>query len=797
MTAFNDPIELFDHLLKNSADDLEAGLAQTLNITDDTRLKTHQLITAHLKNKAHTLFKQTIEQSSDLLNNNKNLSRLKDECISHFTLDTLLGAGGMGVVYLAHRNDGQFKQQVAIKIIYPSITALHGTQNLSREAQYLAQLTHPNIAGVLDAGECEFGMYMVMEYIEGTTLLTYCHEHNLNTKQRLSLFCKVCDAVSYAHQNRVIHADLKPSNILVNKQGEPKLVDFGIARAINSEQTDFVVDEYIKALSQEYASPEQLAGQTLTTQSDVYSLGKVLSILILNKNNDLIQISNKSVANELKNRYASCFELKSDINRLLTNLPISTNTNTLYLFSKLLKRHPLSTALLSLLIITTFIFYGVLWQQNKKLQEEQELANAALDFMLNTFEQGNPEINKGKDVLAKDLLIQLQKQTLLQFDDKPEIQYKLNKKIGDSLTSLGEYQKANIAYEQALKTVKDDSNQYSADFWLSSEIAENLIQLDEFDLADITLKEPLKKMGKSQSRYSLLKGNIAAGNENYQEANNHYITALKHVKDQKLRSSILSAQASNLIDLSEYQQSLKLRKESLEILVQNYPTEIHLIAHARHEVGTLLSDLGEFEESLKYSELSITESTEIYGQSHPIVAERMANVANTYASLKKVDIAIPIFEKAIDILNSFYETPNINIAFIYVYLANAQIDNKSFEAALANYDTALNINDTVSHSDAHISVSALNGKAVVYRDMKQFTKAAITFTELLQIVTDEYGKNHPRRGIILANTMPVHKALGNLKQAKLNAKEAIRIFDEQYGDDNHYTKVVQGRLDKL
>ena len=189
-----------------------------------------------------------------------------------------LGFGGMGAVYLAERADGKFEQKVAIKMLKREFNVKKIRQTFKREKEILSKLNHPNIARLLDAGTTNDGVpYLVMEYIEGLPIDKFCEKKNLSLKPRLKLFNKICEAVSFAHQNLIIHRDLKPSNILVNEKGEPKLLDFGISkllRAENSEEKTLVTA--FGAMTPEYASPEQIRGETASTATDIYSLGVVL-----------------------------------------------------------------------------------------------------------------------------------------------------------------------------------------------------------------------------------------------------------------------------------------------------------------------------------------------------------------------------------------------------------------------------------------------------------------------------------------------------------------------------------------
>ncbi len=195
-----------------------------------------------------------------------------------------LGRGGMGVVYLGVREDDQFKQHVAIKVLKRGMDTDEIIQRFKLERQLLAALNHPGIARFHDGGVTDDGLpYFAIEYVEGQPLDEYCDTRRLRIAERLELFRSVCAAVHYAHQNLVVHRDLKPSNILVTKEGVPKLLDFGIAKLINPQLSMAEVDPTapeMRIMTPEYASPEQVRGNPISTASDVYSLGVLLYELV-------------------------------------------------------------------------------------------------------------------------------------------------------------------------------------------------------------------------------------------------------------------------------------------------------------------------------------------------------------------------------------------------------------------------------------------------------------------------------------------------------------------------------------
>ncbi len=204
--------------------------------------------------------------------------------IGSYQIKRLLGEGGMGAVYLAERNDGQYEKEVALKIIRPGRQTDEIISRFRIERQILARLDHPNIAQLLDGGMTAEGYpYLVMEYVKGAPLLQYCDAHRLTVQQRLIFFQAVCEAVQFAHRNLVVHRDLKPSNILVTRDGLVKLLDFGIAKLLDPGITDLSVWETrpeLRIMTPEYAAPEQVCGNPITTATDVYALGVLLYELL-------------------------------------------------------------------------------------------------------------------------------------------------------------------------------------------------------------------------------------------------------------------------------------------------------------------------------------------------------------------------------------------------------------------------------------------------------------------------------------------------------------------------------------
>lgn len=439
-----------------------------------------------------------------------NLTSLKNKTIGNYTLIKEIGHGGMGVVYLASRND-DFRKLVAVKFVKSGLDSKEVLRRFKNERQILASLHHPNIAQLLDGGTTESGVpYFVMEYIEGLPLLHYCEEHQLSTNERLDLFKIICSAVQHAHQNLVIHRDLKPNNILVTHEGEVKLLDFGVAKFLNPElvgelnqtQTQF------RVMTPEYASPEQIKGMHITTASDIYSLGVVLYELLTgerpfkfegknleqilqdvtksepiapseifskkvssSKSDQKSKIKNqKSLSGDLDKivlmalrkepvrRYKSVEQFSEDIQRHLKGLPVIARPNTFsYRAEKFLRRNLAASFVGTLLILSLLGGIGVsLWQAREAAKErdraknEQMKAENLTRFMSRILQAASPE-QKGKDVKIIEVLNDAEQNIETEFANQPEQKAQGYQSLGFTYFGIQEYEKANSLLQKSLQ----------------------------------------------------------------------------------------------------------------------------------------------------------------------------------------------------------------------------------------------------------------------------------------------------------------------------------------------------------
>ena len=299
--------QTFEAALDKPAKDRSVFLHFVCGADEDLRLEVEALLHSHNESgdfldspvvqladfiAADSVLAETLEHGAS----GKGLARTGDNLqgyrVGPYEFERCIGRGGMGSVWLATRSDREYKKKVAVKVVRHGMDSQEILRRFRMERQMLANLEHPNIARLIDGGSTPEGMpFLVMEYVEGTPIDQYCESHQLTVNQRLELFRQVCASVQYAHQNLIVHRDIKSGNILVNFEGVPKLLDFGIAKLVsrdNANLSSVSVDlsqtlPHLRPMTLDYASPEQVRGDLITTATDVYSLGVLLYKLLCGK----------------------------------------------------------------------------------------------------------------------------------------------------------------------------------------------------------------------------------------------------------------------------------------------------------------------------------------------------------------------------------------------------------------------------------------------------------------------------------------------------------------------------------
>ncbi|HEX3556946.1 MAG TPA: tetratricopeptide repeat protein [Thermoanaerobaculia bacterium] len=420
-----------------------------------------------------------------------------------------IGSGGMGAVYLARRDDEQYERLVAVKVLRWGLDSPEARHRFLAERQILARLEHPNIARLYDGGTTEEGRpYLVMELVEGLPVDVYCDRHRLTVGQRLDLFRRICGAVQYAHQNLLVHRDLKPANILVTAAGEPKLLDFGIAKrleedcGLGGDPDDTLAG--LRVMTPVYASPEQVQGRAVTTASDVYTLGVLLYELLAGRlpyrlashrdqdvaaaivgqepeppsqsllhspspepiaaarctrpralarrlRGDLDAIVLRALSKAPQSRYASVALLSQDLERHLAHRPVTARPNTLlYRAGKLVRRNPATAAAASLVVLLGLGLLASFAVQERRVARERDKARYTLAFLVDTFKQADPYHARGEGLTAREILDQGAARVSRELAGQPDVQAELLDSIGEVALGLGRYDQAEPLLERAL-----------------------------------------------------------------------------------------------------------------------------------------------------------------------------------------------------------------------------------------------------------------------------------------------------------------------------------------------------------
>ena len=426
-----------------------------------------------------------------------------------------IGKGGMGEVYRALRVDAQYHKEVAIKAIRAGRESAFVVSRFKNERQILAKLEHPNIARLLDGGTTPEGVpYLVMELIEGESIIEFCNRRGLDVTARLKLFLQVCAAVQFAHQRLIVHRDIKPGNILVTADGTPKLLDFGISKILGDENEAASAERtitVIRMLTPAYASPEQTKGEPITTASDVYSMGAVLYELLagrrpyhaegtpeeiarvicehepekpssaaqsslgqgsinLPKNEtvhkatkclrgDLDRIVLMALRKEPQRRYASASEFAADIQRYLNHEAVLAVPPSLgYRTRKFARRYRVALATASAFALVLMAAAGVSIREGIRANREAPVAEAVNEFLQNDLlaqasasAQSGPKTKPDPHLEVRTALDRAAQRIEGRFAKQPEVEASIRDTMGWTYLDLGSYPEARKQLEQALE----------------------------------------------------------------------------------------------------------------------------------------------------------------------------------------------------------------------------------------------------------------------------------------------------------------------------------------------------------
>lgn len=471
--------KLFFEALELESQERDVWLTEQCGMDEELRAEVERLLASD--ERASTVLLSAVAASVTALEDHSEPPETLTKRIGPYEVLAEIGRGGMGVVYRARRDDDVFRKQVAIKVVKRGMDTDQILARFRHERRILARLEHPYIARIIDGGSEGGAPYLVMEYVEGLPLTDYCARNELDLRSRLELFCKVCAAVEYAHRHLIVHRDLKPSNILVDRDGTPKLLDFGIAKLLAVEDgekaTLTVEDTYL--LTPQYASPEQVAGEPITTASDIYSLGAILYELLTGSQphritsntpvslvraiceeelrpasrsareslnppidpakltGDLDNILMTAMCKDPHERYGSVHVFSEDLQRFVMDRPVLARSQTLrYRITKFLRRNRVYVIAASLaaigLIAGTLVSIYQAHRAERRFQQVRTLANSFL-FEIHDEIETLPGSTRARELMVRTALRYLNNLAVESSDD-PSLQWELAtayQKIGD------------------------------------------------------------------------------------------------------------------------------------------------------------------------------------------------------------------------------------------------------------------------------------------------------------------------------------------------------------------------------
>lgn len=603
-------------------------------------------------------------------------SSMSGKIIGVYKIEKEIGRGGMGAVYLARRADREFEKRVAVKLIKRGLDTDDIIRRFRQERQILATLDHPNITRLIDGGATEDGLpFLVVDYVEGMPLNKYCAEKSLSIKDKLKLFLQICSAVSYAHQNLIIHRDIKPSNILVTNEGVPKLLDFGIAKLLETDASATLdpTQTATQVMTPAYASPEQVLGQPLTTATDVYSLGIVLYELLTGQrafklntssspekivrvitgseppkpssvaepekssggNNyamtkairsqlrgDLDNIVLMAMRKEPDRRYASVEQFASDITRYLEGLPVLARQDTFaYRASKFVSRNKAAVAAGTGVAISLIAGIAATTRQARIARREREIAD-------NERDKARTEARKAEKV-SRFL------QQMLGSAD-PRAQGKDVRVVEILNLAAGEIE-------------KEFARQPEIAAGLHATLGKTYLSLGLLDKAEWHFKNAL------DLNLQLF-------------GNNHRETALSRNNLGKI-----------LYDKGSIEPAEDLFREALSIMHDNDEKDSLETAFILSNLGDLLLFNGDYEEFLEVNAREFLIRKNHQGEDHPDVARLLNSLAHGYGMLGRWKEAENLSRQSLAIFQNYYKGEHMDVAQAMFRLAVQYLRNDHFE----------------------------------------------------------------------------------------------------------------------
>lgn len=758
---------------------------------------------------------------------------LAGRVIGAYRLIRELGRGGMGIVCLAERADGQFEQQVALKLIKRGMDSDEILRRFLRERQILARLQHRNIARLLDGGVSDDGSpYFAMEYIAGTPLLDYCDANRLDIDRRLALFREVGEAVHYAHQQLVVHRDLKPSNILVTGTGEPKLLDFGIAKLLDTREGQEgagLTRTGVRLMTPEYGAPEQIRGEAVSTATDVYTLGVILYELLTGRRpyrvetptpaeladaitgseaerlaaavqrpavrrgepatdaiaaarsttaprlrrrlqGDLDLIVRKALRKEPGRRYASAEALLDDLDRHRTGLPVRARPDTLtYRSSRFLRRHAIGVSAAALIILSLIAGLSVAVWQAGVASREAAKATEVRSFLVEMFEEADPSRTRGEQVTVREILDRGAERIEQELSGQPEIRAELMEVIGSLYGSLGLYDRSLTFFRESLAVRREIYGDRHPQVARSLQgIGDILRDTGDYDGAEPLIREAIE----------ICRPLAADACPKYEMTLNNLGLLLSEV--------------------GRYDEAEPLLVEALERSRRRFGPESEETGFALHNYAQHLKWKGDFAPAEVLYRQALDLRLKLYGETQE-TASTMSNLGVMLAQSDRVEEGGDLIRRALDIrrrvLGDEHPDTSLNINNMgMVYFVSGR-----FDEAETYLQEALEINRRIFGEEHQRVAHNLGNLARVALEQGDYPKAVDLQQQALAIRRKNLGDRHPDVSLGLTGLSDALLLAGQPGRAEAAAAEAREIEDDIHEKDHPrrasaYLSLARARL---
>ncbi len=734
--------------------------------------------------------------------------------VGNYRVIRCLGEGGMGIVFEAEQE--RPRRRVALKVIRNTMTRRQVFRRFELEAQVLGSLQHPGIAQIYEAGSAPVGEtvqpFLAMEFVDGVPITEYLRKQKLGVRSILELFCKLCDAVQYAHQKGVIHRDLKPPNILVTESGQPKVLDFGVARVTDSDmqvttqQTD--IGQLIGTL--QYMSPEQANADAsqLDTRSDVYALGMLLyellagqlpydlsgrsiadavhiireqsptSLRTINRDyrGDIETIVLKAIDKDRDRRYASAAEFAADIRRHLQRQPIDARPpSTLYQLTRFAQRHRGMAAAVLITFIAlvagaTTATYGLFEarQERNKANRQAAIAQAVNSFLTGLFEFADPSEARGGEITARQLLDRGAARIADELANQPVVQARMMSLMGEVYQNLGLLEPATPLIENALATQREAYGDMHLETAATARLmARTLLERGDHAEAEALFREVL------DTRRALL------GNDHPDVAESASNLAEVYLRTEDLDS------ADTLL------------RESLAILRKLKEDTTHHAANKLHNLGSVALARGNYEEAASLYGEALEINRRAHGADHPNVVYGLNALGLALRNQGDHATAQLRLREGLALGSKLWGPDNARLAALINNLALALQDAGQYAEAEPLLRRLLEI-DRRDFGDNHPMVAQdLSNLGALLDELGRTTEAEEVLSQALDVQREQLGEGHSETLATMNNLASVFVAQRRDDDAEALYKQALEISMRELGDEHPRTLTISGNLAAL